>query len=158
MGCSLSCGCFYVGLPLKCIGKNESNMNKPVGYSDTKTRREDRRNNVRYLITGTVWFQWLAADGNWYNGIGTTRDCGKEGLFIQSDSRPPMASPSSLSCNSSHHMEVRHFSFALAVRAAFATSSGNRDRQVGSEPQQCSTRRCRYPLQNNCDSCASPSS
>ena len=68
-------------------------MDKPVRYSATKAIREDRRRNVRYLITGTVWFQWLAADGNWYNAIGTTRDCGKEGLFIQSDSRPPMASP-----------------------------------------------------------------
>ena len=67
-------------------------MNNPAKQSAADKHPDNRRRSARYLITGTVWFQWLAADGNWYNAIGTTRDCGKEGLFIQSESMPPMAS------------------------------------------------------------------
>ena len=48
--------------------------------------------SARYLITGMVQFRWQAVDGQWYDGIGLTRDIGKGGVFIESDSIPPVAS------------------------------------------------------------------
>jgi hypothetical protein len=65
-------------------------MDKPV--RDTTSSREDRRKSVRYPITGLVQFQWRASDGRWHDGIGITRDIGKGGVFIESDSVPPIAS------------------------------------------------------------------
>ena len=32
-------------------------------------------------------------DGRWHDGIGITRDIGKGGVFIESDSIPPVGSP-----------------------------------------------------------------
>jgi hypothetical protein len=52
-----------------------------------------KRHIIRYSITGAVWFEWQAADGQWYDGIGITRDIGKGGVFIESDSIPPVGSP-----------------------------------------------------------------
>jgi hypothetical protein len=67
-------------------------MDRPARYSSTKAIREDRRNNVRYPITGLVQFQWIAGDEQWHDAIGTTRDIGKGGVFIESGSIPPVAS------------------------------------------------------------------
>jgi hypothetical protein len=44
------------------------------------------------VITGRVWFQWQSAQGIWYDGVGTTRDIGKAGVFVESESVPPVAS------------------------------------------------------------------
>lgn len=43
-------------------------------------------------MTGTVWFQWQSADGRWYDGVGTTRDIGKAGVFVESEVVPRVAS------------------------------------------------------------------
>jgi hypothetical protein len=65
-------------------------MDQPVKYAATKPYREDRRANLRYPISGLVQFQWRGADG--HDTIGVTRDIGKGGVFIESDSIPPVAS------------------------------------------------------------------
>ncbi len=70
---------------------NESNQHPTTG-SDP----EDQRKSARYLITGMVQFRWQAVDGQWYDGIGLTRDIGKNGVFIESDSIPPVGSPLTL--------------------------------------------------------------
>jgi len=56
------------------------------------THRDERRKSVRHLIIGTVWFQWQTVDGNWCDGVGTTRDIGEAGVFVQCESIPPVAS------------------------------------------------------------------
>jgi len=53
---------------------------------------EDRRKSARYRFTGAVQFQWCGRDGQWHDGRRVTRDIGKGGLFIESDSIPPIAS------------------------------------------------------------------
>jgi len=54
--------------------------------------RDERRKSVRHSVTGAVHFQWRGRDGHSYDGTGVTRDIGKGGLFIESDSIPPIAS------------------------------------------------------------------
>jgi len=53
----------------------------------SKTQQEERRKTVRYPINGLVQFQWQTHDA-----IGTTRDIGRGGVFIESDSIPPVGS------------------------------------------------------------------
>lgn len=53
---------------------------------------EDRRSSIRYLISGAARFQWQASDGQWHDAIGITQNIGKTGLFIESESLPPVAS------------------------------------------------------------------
>ena len=57
----------------------------------TSDCREDKRKSERHLIAGAVQFKWQAADGCWYEGIGITQNIGKGGVFIESDSTPPVA-------------------------------------------------------------------
>jgi hypothetical protein len=68
-------------------------MAKPPQYPPRDAHSHERRKSARHLITGRVWFQWQTADGNWYGGVGTTRDIGKAGVFVESESTPPVASP-----------------------------------------------------------------
>ena len=67
-------------------------MDKLAKSAAADTHRDERRKSVRHLITGRVWFQWQTVDGNWYDGVGTTRDIGKAGVFVQCESIPPVAS------------------------------------------------------------------
>jgi len=66
--------------------KNICNGSSSAGY------RKERRRGVRYRISGMVWFQWQAPDGQRYEAIGITHDIGKAGLFVESASIPPVAS------------------------------------------------------------------
>ena len=61
-------------------------------YPDTNAEAEEKRKAVRYRISGLVSFQWLAANGEWKDGVGITRDIGKAGLFVESESIPPVSS------------------------------------------------------------------
>ena len=56
------------------------------------THRIERRKSARHQIIGRVWFQLQTADGNWRDGVGTTRDIGEAGVFVQCKSIPPVAS------------------------------------------------------------------
>jgi len=67
-------------------------MDKAVTKSTENNHRADRRQTVRYPITGAVQFQWIAGDGQWHDAIGTTRNIGTGGVFIESGSIPPVAS------------------------------------------------------------------
>ena len=67
-------------------------MHKPVRYSSANIHREDRRKSERYPISGLVEFQWRGTDKQWHDAIGITRDMGRAGVFILSDSIPPVAS------------------------------------------------------------------
>jgi hypothetical protein len=67
-------------------------MDKLPKSAAADTYRDERRKSTRHLLTGRVWFQWRTVDGNWYDGVGTTRDIGKTGVFVQCESIPPVAS------------------------------------------------------------------
>ena len=67
-------------------------MNKSHQHPTKAADPEGNRKNARYLITGMVQFRWQRVDGGWYDGIGITRDMGKGGAFIESDSIPPVGS------------------------------------------------------------------
>lgn len=67
-------------------------MNRTVRDTTSLLNRENRRKSVRYPLTGAVQFLWHAQDGQWYDAIGITRDIGKGGAFIESNSLPPVAS------------------------------------------------------------------
>ena len=67
-------------------------MDKLPKSAAVDTYRDERRESARHLITGRVWFQWQTVDGNWYDGVGTTRDIGKTGVFVHFESIPSVAS------------------------------------------------------------------
>lgn len=54
---------------------------------------QERRRSVRYLIAGTVCFEWRASDGEWHKAIGVTRNIGNTGAFVECEARPPLQSP-----------------------------------------------------------------
>ena len=67
-------------------------MNELANCLTSKTRHGERRKTVRYPINGLVQFQWHATDGQTHDAIGTTRDIGRGGVFIESGSIPPVGS------------------------------------------------------------------
>jgi len=68
-------------------------MNESSEHPITNSDPRNRRTATRYQITGMVSFKWQSADGCFYEGIGIARDIGKGGVFIESDSIPPVGSP-----------------------------------------------------------------
>lgn len=68
-------------------------MHQLFDNSTTKCYSDDRRKGVRYLIRGTVWFEWLAADGQLHEAFGLSREIGKDGAFVESESAPPLGTP-----------------------------------------------------------------
>ncbi len=67
-------------------------MGEPPQYPPRSGHSADRRKNARHLIAGRVWFQWQSAERIWFDGVGTTHDIGKAGVFVESESTPPVAS------------------------------------------------------------------
>jgi hypothetical protein len=65
-------------------------MNILLGDSTADQSRTERRMSRRYPLSGMAWFQWQAEDGRWHEGNGFTRDIGKTGAFIETDSLPSM--------------------------------------------------------------------
>ena len=64
------------------------------GDNSTSDRNSgEKRHIIRYSMAGMVQFRWQATDGYWYDGTGITRDIGKGGAFIESDSIPQVGSP-----------------------------------------------------------------
>jgi hypothetical protein len=68
-------------------------MDESGEQSASDTNSGDKRRIIRYSIFGPVRFEWQAADGQWYNGIGIARDIGRGGVFIESGSIPSVGSP-----------------------------------------------------------------
>jgi hypothetical protein len=68
-------------------------MDESDEHSITNSSNEDKRKDIRHSITGIVQFQWRSADGQWHDALGMTRDIGRGGVFIESDSIPPVGSP-----------------------------------------------------------------
>ena len=67
-------------------------MDKPTKYPTANNFPNDRRNSLRYLITGRARFQWESADGRWHDAVGSTHDIGKAGVFVESECVPPVSS------------------------------------------------------------------
>ena len=72
-------------------------MDNPSQYRTAISETEDRRKSVRYPITGKTWFQWEAADATCCDAEGMATNIGKAGVFIESESLPPIASVLKLS-------------------------------------------------------------
>ena len=68
-------------------------MGESEECSASSSCTEDKRHTIRYSITGAVWFQWQGSDGQWHDAFGVTRNIGKTGVFVESDSIPPVGSP-----------------------------------------------------------------
>lgn len=92
VGGSPSCGHSPMWPTFELHEKHENDMRKPPQYPPRNAHSHERRKSARHLITGRVWFQWQTADGSWYGGVGTTRDIGKAGVFVESESIPPVPS------------------------------------------------------------------
>ena len=93
MGLSTSCGLFPHRPMFESSKEIRNGMDESGEYSTTDAKSKDKRRIFRYSITGAVQFQWRAADGQWYDDVGITHDIGKGGVFIESDSIPPVGSP-----------------------------------------------------------------
>ena len=66
-------------------------MLKPLHQSQAKGRPGERRQSVRYPIVGEVLFQWKVAGGKWSEGRGLTHNIGINGVFIECELLPPVA-------------------------------------------------------------------
>jgi len=66
-------------------------MDNPANDSSANMREIDRRRSRRYHISGFVWFWWQERDGQLRNGLGLTCNIGETGVFIESESLPPVA-------------------------------------------------------------------
>ena len=93
MGLSTSCGLFPHRPMFESSKEIRNGMDESDEYSTTDAKSKDKRRIFRYSITGAVQFQWRAADGQGYDDVGITHDIGKGGVFIESDSIPPVGSP-----------------------------------------------------------------
>jgi hypothetical protein len=67
-------------------------MDKTEQCQTETTPTEDRRRSTRYLIPALTSFRWETRDGHWDSAIGTTRDIATSGLFVESESIPPVDS------------------------------------------------------------------
>jgi len=47
---------------------------------------------VRYLIAAAARFEWQDSNSNWQEAIGITRDIGRAGLFIETETIPLIGS------------------------------------------------------------------
>jgi hypothetical protein len=54
------------------------------------TAAEDKRRTTRYPISAPIRFRWQIMDGYWESAVGITRDIGTNGLFLESESVPPV--------------------------------------------------------------------
>jgi hypothetical protein len=54
------------------------------------TAAEDKRRTTRYPISAPIRFRWQIVDGHWEIAFGITRDIGTDGLFLESESVPPV--------------------------------------------------------------------
>ena len=93
MGRATSCSFFSDRPTFESYTKLEHNMDNPRQYPTANTCPNDRRKTVRYLIIGTVRFEWQAVDGEWYDALGMTHNIGRAGLFVESESVPSVGSP-----------------------------------------------------------------
>jgi hypothetical protein len=63
--------------------------------SDSKRKSgasRDRRGAQRFPLRGEAWFQWQSPSGQWCQGLGLTRNVGREGAFVETEILPPMVS------------------------------------------------------------------
>jgi len=61
-----------------------------VNWNDVR-RRVERRQTTRFQLRGGAWFEWQTTAGPRLEGVGTTRNVGREGAFIETDTVPPVA-------------------------------------------------------------------
>jgi len=52
----------------------------------------ERRQSTRFHLQGEAWFEWETSAAPRREGVGTTRNVGREGAYIETDTAPPVAS------------------------------------------------------------------
>ena len=119
MGRSAPCRLFRIGLFSRVLRK--SGYGRAGEHSTSNTTPKDKRSIIRYSITGIVQFEWQAVDNQWYDGIGITLDIGKGGVFIESDSIPPVGSPLKLTLTLTSESTPNLNSQTYWLLALFAT-------------------------------------
>ena len=79
--------------------------------SNPKAQRQERRKHSRFLLRGPAWFEWRMPAGQTGMGLGVTRNVGREGAFIESETAPPVGSAArvelTLSGTSESELEAR---------------------------------------------------
>ena len=83
------------------MDKNSPNYKLPWSRSlpnDSNGLAERRKNN-RYALFASVDFKWEDADGNDRGGAGFMRDVSLGGLFVMSDTPPPVGTAINLEIN-----------------------------------------------------------
>ena len=55
-------------------------------------RQGERRHSTRFHLQGEAWFEWKTSAGPRREGVGTTKNVGREGAYIETDTAPPAAS------------------------------------------------------------------
>jgi hypothetical protein len=60
--------------------------------SERGTGQGERRQSVRYPLSGATWFRWRSTDGHWHEGSGVTCDISKAGAFIIAATIPAVSS------------------------------------------------------------------
>jgi len=70
---------------------NQRQMLKPLQQSQATGRPGERRQSVRYPIAGEVLFQWKVAGRKWSEARGLTRNIGINGVFVECELLPPVA-------------------------------------------------------------------
>ena len=135
VGCSLSCRYFLIGIRLSRRGTMSLTWCSAARLSNTNLVCDNRRQGVRYPIIRAVHFQWRTADGNWNEGIGTIRNIGQDGCFVESESTPPVGSaltltaviPAEQNCGTTVRLTdlgyVRHVTLESNHTRGFGTSA-----------------------------------
>jgi hypothetical protein len=64
-------------------------MYKFSNYATAPGQPNDRRKTARFQVAGTAWCGWVAVDGH-RESWGTTNNIGMAGVFVESDTPPPV--------------------------------------------------------------------
>lgn len=60
--------------------------------TDAVRTSADRRKAARYPISAAASFEWQDSNSNWPEAIGISRDIGGAGLFLETETIPPIGS------------------------------------------------------------------
>ena len=60
--------------------------------STRKAKPYERRSSQRFALRGDAKFQWRSGKGEWQEGSGTSRNLGRDGVFVESTVSPAVDS------------------------------------------------------------------
>ena len=72
--------------------ENQKAMTAESTKSNEARSHGERRQTTRFHLQGEAWFEWETAAEPRREGVGTTRNVGREGAYIETETPPPVAS------------------------------------------------------------------